>query len=47
MKNRKTIVVIVYVAILLLAFSWLMGLFSGNAQELTYSEIVSLLQAGQ
>ena len=47
MKNRKTIVLIAYVAVLLLAFSWMMGLFSGKAQELTYSEIVSLLQAGQ
>jgi hypothetical protein len=47
LKNRKTIVIIVYIAILVLSFAWMMGLFSGDGQELTYSEIVSLFYAKQ
>ncbi len=47
LKNRKTIVIIVYIAVLVLAFSWMMGLFSLGGQDLTYSEIVSLINAKQ
>ncbi len=47
MKNRKTFVLIVYIAVLVLAFSWMMGLFSFDGQELTYSEIVTLFQNQQ
>ena len=47
MKNRKTIALIIYIAILVLAFSWMMGLFSLDGQDLTYSEIVTLFQNQQ
>ena len=47
MKNRKTVAIIIYIAILVLAFSWMMGLFSFGGQELTYSQIVSLFQNQQ
>ena len=47
MKNRKTIALIIYIAILVLAFSWMMGLFSLGGQDLTYSEIVTLFQNQQ
>lgn len=47
MKNRRTIVIIAYIAILVLAFSWMMGLFSLDGQDLTYSEIISLFNAKQ
>lgn len=47
MKNRKTIALIIYVAILVLAFSWMMGLFSLGGQDLTYSEIVTLFKNQQ
>jgi len=47
LKNRKTVVLIIYIAVLVLAFSWMLGLFSSDGQELPYSEIVSLFQAKQ
>ena len=47
MKNRKTIVLVIYIAILVLAFAWMMGLFTLGEPSLTYSEIVSLFQNKQ
>ena len=46
MKTRKPLVIIIYIAVLALAFSWILGLFSfGN--ELTDSQIEKLLRDGQ
>ncbi len=47
MKNRKWITVVLYVAILALAFSWMLGLFDGGKDDLPYSQIVSLIENGQ
>ena len=47
MKKRKSFALIIYVLILVLAFSWMMGLFSFDRDELTYSEIVSLFDKQQ
>ena len=47
MKKRKSFAIIIYVAILILAFSWLMGLFGSNRQEMPYSRIVQLFQEKQ
>ncbi len=47
MKKRKTLVLIIYIAVLVLAFSWMMGLFSLGGTNLTYSEIVTLFQNKQ
>ena len=47
MKNRKTLVLVIYIAILVLAFAWMMGLFSLGEPTLTYSEIVRLFQNKQ
>ena len=46
MKNRKPIVIFLYLALLALAFSLIMNLFDFGS-DLTYSEVVSLLQKGQ
>ena len=47
MKNRKLITVIVYVAILALAFSWLLGLFGGKKDDISYSQVITLFQKEQ
>ena len=45
MKNRKFISVILYVALLALIFSWLLGAFGIGGGDITYSEIVQQLNA--
>ncbi len=47
MKKRKIIVICIYTAILVLAFSWMFGLFDLGGNDLTYSEIVTLFEKGQ
>ena len=47
MKKRKTFALLIYIAILVLAFSWMMGLFSAGKPSLTYSQIVTLFQNKQ
>ena len=46
MKNRRFISIILYVAILSLVFSWLLGAFGLGGVDLTYSEMVHQLQTG-
>ena len=46
MKKRKPLVIIIYIAVLALALSWLLGLFDLN-DGLTDSEIEKLLRDGQ
>ncbi len=47
MKNRKVFTVVLYVAILAVAFSWMLGLFGGRQNALTYSQIVELFRQEQ
>ena len=47
MKNRKWITVVLYVAILALAFSWMLGLFDSKLDKLPYSQIIALFQQKQ
>ena len=47
MKNRRTIVLILYVAVLILLFSWISGVFTRNVNSVPYSKVVELLEAGQ
>ena len=47
MNKRKTITLIVYVAVLILLFGWMLGLFGDGTDGLAYSEIVSLFQQEQ
>ena len=46
MKMKKPLVVIIYIAILALALSWLLGLFNFN-DGLTDSQVAKLLQDGK
>ena len=47
MKNRKLITIILYIAVLALLFSWMLGLFGTGGKELTYSQVVELFQKEQ
>ncbi len=47
MKNRKTITIVIYIAILALAFSWMWGLFGGRKDNISYSQIVELFRQEQ
>ena len=47
MKKRKTITIIIYVAILALTFSWMLGLFGGRNDQISYSQIVNLFRQEQ
>ena len=40
MKKRKIVVILVYIAVLVLAFSWMFGLFGSANSGLTYSQVV-------
>ena len=47
MKKKRIIPLIVYLLVLSLAFSWIIGLFDTPLGALAYSEIVSLIEAGK
>ena len=47
MKKHKIFSTIAYVLILLVAFSWIFGLFGSKGDKLSYSEVVGLFQKGQ
>ena len=47
MNKRKTISLIVYIAVLVLAFSLMLGFFGGGDDALAYSEIVELFRQEQ
>ena len=47
MKKRRIITFIIYAAVLLVAFSWMMGFFGGDSDKLTYSDIVGLFERQQ
>ena len=47
MKNRKIITVILYVAVLALLFSWMLGLFDAGKKTLEYSQVVKFFQQEQ
>ena len=46
MKNRKPLIIILYIVILVLTFSWVLGLFNFG-DDLTYSQVAQLLRDGQ
>ena len=46
MKNRKIVSIILYVAILSVAFSWLIQTFGIGNNDLTYSQVVQQLESG-
>ena len=47
MKKRKSFSIIIYIAVLVIAFSWIMTLFGGMGNDLSYSQIVSLFKDEQ
>ena len=47
MKKRRKVVVIIYALILILAFSWMMGLFDTRADKIPYSEVIALFRNEQ
>ncbi len=47
MKNRRIITLIIYLAVLVLAFSWMLGLFGGRKNDVSYSQIVELFRQEQ
>ncbi len=47
MKKRRKFSVILYVLILVLAFSWMLGLFGNKGDDLTYSEVIALFDNQQ
>ena len=47
MKLRKILPVVIYAAILLLLFFWILNVFGFGKDNLTYSQIVDLFQKEQ
>lgn len=47
MKSRRIITILIYVAVLALAFSWMLGLFGGGGEDLSYSQIIKLFKEEQ
>ena len=47
MKNRKIIITVLYVVILALAFSWMLGLFGGRTDNVPYSQVITLFTQEQ
>ena len=47
MKNRRIPFMIVYVVLLVLLFSWMLGIFSSRDDGLTYSQVVALFNQEQ
>ena len=47
MKKRSIVTVLIYVGILALLLSWMLGLFGGVSHDLSYSQIVNLFEHEQ
>lgn len=47
MNKKRLIPLIIYLAVLALMFSWLMGLFNRPAANIPYSQVISLIQEGK
>ena len=47
MRKRRIITVILYVALLALAFSWMLGLFGTKIDNVPYSQVIALFQNEQ
>lgn len=46
MKKRSIISIIIYLALLALIFSWMLGVFDGRRESVSYSAAVELVKAG-
>ena len=47
MKQRKPLPLIIYLAVLALAFSWVTNLFSNSGNTVPYSDVLHLFQTEQ
>ena len=47
MKKRRTITIVIYIAVLALAFSWMLGFFGGSGNGVPYSTVQELFQKEQ
>ena len=47
MKKSKFLTIIIYIGVLILAFSWMMRLLGGSGGDLSYSQVVKLFQDQQ
>ncbi len=47
MKNRRPFSIILYLLLLVLAFSWLMRLFDGGKTKIPYSQVIALFEQQQ
>ena len=47
MKKRRILPLIIYAAVLILAFAWMLGAFGGGKSDLSYSQIVNLFKQEQ
>ena len=44
MKKRRSFSIVIYIVLLVLFFSWVIGLFTGDDNKLNYSDIVRLVE---
>lgn len=47
MKKSRVFTIVLYVAVLILAFSWMLNLFGGSGEDLTYSQVLKLFNNEQ
>ena len=47
MKKRSILSIVIYLAVLVLLFSWITGVFDGKKDTVPYSVVVDLLESGQ
>ena len=47
MRKNRVFTIIIYIAVLVLAFSWMFGLFGGSGEDLSYSQVIKLFNNEQ
>ena len=47
MKKRKSVTIVIYILLLALSFSWMIALFAGKGDDVSYSRIVTLFEQKQ
>lgn len=47
MKKTRVFTIVIYIAVLVLAFSWMLGLFNGSGEDLSTSQVVKLFNNEQ
>ena len=47
MRKSRVFTIVIYIAVLVLAFSWMLGLFSDKGEDLSYSQVIMLFNNKQ